>query len=301
LFSITPDVAADTGVHLGDGSLFIGHESSAGTYRYQITGHATEDQLYLVGHVIPLITAAYNMNNPTFYVNPQRTWMSVRYHNKIIVLLKHQQLGLPNGKKTLASVPERIRSDRRLMARVAREILATDGVLGFYNATSNHIHKYGRIQIRMSARHIIEELGHFLRDELGMTVSCRFDIQGDGDHTLPQHILQINRAEDIERWKREIGFSNPSHISRFMVFQEVGHCPPGTSITNRLLFLTGCSSRLDELGEVPVDAIVSILDLMRKDFGSPISEGKAIVAAIEKINRRLESNLGRALPAIIRD
>ena len=301
MFSITPEVAADTGIHLGDGNLLIGRGSYVGTYRYELTGNAIEDQLYLVGHAVPLITSAYDVHNPTFYVNPQRTWMSVRYHNKAIVLFKHEQLGLPNGKKTHAFIPQTIRDNAKLMRYLAREILATDGVLGFYNASSNHPHKYARIQIRMTARHVIEELGRFLHDDLGITVSRRFDNEVfGGRHARPQHILQINRSDDIEAWKREIGFSNPSHISRFMVFQQIGECPPKTSIINRLLFLTGCSSRLDKFEAIPLDAIVCILNDMRKHFGSPTSEGRTIIDEITKINCKLSTSLRRTLPRIIR-
>jgi len=300
MFSVTLEVAADTGIHLGDGSLLIGRGSYVGTYRYELTGNAIEDQIYLIGHAAPLIASAYGITNPTFYVNPGLTWMSVRYHNKTLVLFKHEQLGLPNGKKTYAFIPEVIRANTKLMRPLAREILATDGVLGFYNASSNHPHRYGRIQIRMTARKVIEGLGQFLRDELGMSVSCRLDKEGfGGPNARPQHILQINRSEDIELWKKEIGFSNPSHISRFMVFQKNGECPPKTSIVNRLLFLTGCSSRLDELGTIPADAMTSILNVMKRNFGSPTAEGRTIVDQIVKINCRLNTSLHRALPKIV--
>lgn len=298
---MTPELAADTGIHLGDGSLLIGRGSYVGTYRYELTGNAIEDQPYLVGHAVPLIASAYNVHNPTFYVNPQRTWMSVRYHNKAIVLFKHEQLGLPNGKKTHASIPQTICGNAKLMRFLAREILATDGVLGFYNASPNHPNKYARIQIRMTARHVIEQLAQFLRTVFGITVSCRFDREGFGGcHTHPQHILQINRAEDIERWRTEIGFSNPSHISRFIVFRKIGYCPPNTSLLTRLSFLTGCSSQLHAPRAVPEDAMVSTLDLMRKDFGSPMLEGRAIIDEIRKINYKLNSTLGRTLPEITR-
>ncbi len=301
MFSITAEVAADTGIHLGDGNLLIGRGSYVGTYRYELTGNAIEDQLYLVGHAVPLIASAYDVHNPTFYVNPKRTWMSVRFHSKPIVLFKHEQLGLPNGKKTHAFIPQPIRGNPKLMKYLAREILATDGVLGFYNASSNHPHKYARTQIRMTARHVIEEQGYFLRDVLGMAVSCRFDREGfGGPLARPQHILQINRSDDIERWRMEIGFSNPSHISRFMVFQQIGQCPPKTSIINRLSFLTDCSSSLDKFEVIPLNAMVSILNDMRKHFGSPTSEGRTVIDEIMNIDCKLRSSLGRPLPRIIR-
>jgi hypothetical protein len=302
MFPITPDIAADTGIHLGDGNLLIGRGSYLGTYRYELTGHAVEDQLYLLGYAVPLIKSAYGIGNPRFYVNPQKTWMSVRYHNKTLVLFKHQQLGLPNGKKTHALIPSRILSDTKLMRHFAREILATDGVLGFYNASPSKSHKYPRIQIKMTARNVIKELAKFLRAEMGITVSCRLDMdRPDSPYAQPQHLLQINRSEDVEKWRTKIGFSNPSHISRFMVFEQIGECPPRTSIVNRLMFLTGCSARLNEFEAIPLDAMARILNLMRKCFGSPMSDGKAITTQIKEINLKPTGTLHRTLPWIIVD
>ena len=300
MYSITPDVAADTGIHLGDGSLFIGRKESAGTYRYEVIGHATEDQLYLIGQVMPTVSAAYGLRDPGIYVNRELTWASIRYHSKNVVLFKHETLGLPNGKKSNASIPAMIRTDSHLMRHLAREILAADGVLGFYNASPKHAHKYARIQIKLTATLVIEELARFLRDELGMSVSCRMNCVGSGGwHTRPQHIIQLNCSDEIDLWRREIGFSNPSHISRFMVFEKLGYCPPHTSMSGRILFLSGCSPVPTASEQIPRDALVSVVDLMRKRFNSPKLEGEALVRQIGAINRNLRSKNHRALPEIV--
>ena len=146
-FPLTPDVAADTGVHIGDGSLFIKTGKTHGSYTYTITGNALEDHLYLIGTMMPTISAAYGLNRPGFYINPEKTWISVRYQSKAVALFKHKTLGLPNGRKTNLSIPIDIRRDARLMKHLARELLATDGLLGFYNACRSGTHKYPRIQI----------------------------------------------------------------------------------------------------------------------------------------------------------
>jgi hypothetical protein len=228
--------------------------------------------------------------------------MSLRYHNKPLALFKHEQLGLPSGKKTAATIPLQIRKDARLMKHFAREILATDGLLGFYNASQNRPHKYGRIQIRMTARNVIEELAAFLRNELGMSISCRsceFGSEEPRNHR--QYIIQINGSEGIDIWEREIGFSNPSHISRLMVFLELGECPPNTSITNRLSFLSGCASHLSNDGCISKNAIECMINLMRRRFGSPRSDAREIMDRIVTINGTLRSKLGRGLPEIVND
>lgn len=298
-FPLTPDIAADTGIHLGDGSLFIRQGQPKTSYRYEVTGHAVEDQLYLFGTVIPIISSAYGLDKPGFHLDRECRWVSLRYENKALALFKHDVLGLPNGRKTNAVIPGKISQSPRLMCHLAREILATDGVLGFYG-TPGYPHKYARIQIKLTAKRVIEELADFLRNGLGMQISLRpHSTTYDGWGTNPRFILQINRSEDIDTWRKKIGFSNPSHVSRVMVFERLGECPPGTSISDRLTFLSGCSSRLIKSGEIPLDAFASLIHTMKKTFGFPRIDDKAIVDQIVMINQKLRLRLNRELPTIV--
>lgn len=298
MFSITPEVAADTGIHLGDGHLFIRQNGTDTNYCYDITGNALEDQLYLLSHVIPTIELAYDLHKFGVYLDPGRTWMSIVFQSKNVALFKHGVLGLPNGRKISPSIPSAILDDARLMKYFVREILATDGVLGFYNASRNQPHKYPRIQIKMTARAVIEGLSKFLRRELGINVSCRLNAEPGGCGRRPRHITQINRSADIDIWRKEIGFSNPSHISRMMVFEELGECPPGTSILDRLSFLTGCTSTLKVSGAIPESAFESAISRMKREFGSPVLDAPRTIERIQKVNLRLRS-LARELPRIV--
>ncbi|OLE74717.1 hypothetical protein AUG19_07975 [archaeon 13_1_20CM_2_54_9] len=244
MFHLSPDVAAETGIHIGDGGLSIKRGGPHGHYQYEITGHAVEDQLYLIGTVMPTISAAYDLQRPGYYINPEQTWISLRYQSKAVALFKHETLGLPNGRKTDLSIPALIRQDSQLMRQFARELLATDGVLGFYNARKCGLRKYPRIQIKLKACPVIEQLANFLRVELGIHATCRNNLGiHEGWGTSLQQIIQVNRSEDIDTWRREIGFSNLSHISRMMVFELQGECLPRTCIVDRLSMLSGRFSR----------------------------------------------------------
>src|SRR5436309_3656620 len=112
-FHLSPDVAAETGIHIADGGLSIKRGGPHGSYQYEVTGHALEDQLYLIGTVMPTISAAYHLQRPGLYINPEQTWISLRYQSKAVALFKHETLGLPNGRKRNLSIPEAFRSDAR--------------------------------------------------------------------------------------------------------------------------------------------------------------------------------------------
>jgi len=295
---MTPDVAADTGIHLGDGQLFIRQSGADTNYTYDITGSAVEDQLYLLSQVIPTVESAYDLHKFGVYLDRGRTWMSIVFQSKNVALFKHRVLRLPNGRKINLSIPPAIFDDVRLMKYCAREILATDGVLGFYNASKNQPHKYPRIQIKMTARAVIEELARFLGRKLCINVSCRLNAEPGGCGRRPRHIIQINRSADIDLWRKEIGFSNSSHISRMMVFEELGECPPRTSILDRLSFLTGCTSTLRASGPIPQSAFESAISTMRREFDSPVLDARLTIERIRNTNLRLRS-LVRELPRIV--
>jgi len=299
-FHLSPDVAAETGIHIGDGGLSIKRGGPHGSYQYEVTGHALEDQLYLIGTVMPTISAAYHLQRPGLYINPEQTWISLRYQSKAVALFKHETLGLPNGRKTNLSIPTVIRKDSGLMKHLGRELLATDGLLGYYNAFRNGLHKYPRIQLRMAAGQVIGEFATFLREELGISSLLRTEVvTHDGWGIRHQHILQISRSEDIDIWSREIGFSNPSHISRMMVFESLGECTPRTSIVDRLSFLCGRSSRLIRSGPIARFDLVSLVEKMRQRFGFPQARGEDILQGVDDVNQRLKLALGRMLPRLV--
>jgi len=301
LFSLTPAVAADTGIHVGDGYLRIKRGGSHGSNQYQVTVHALEDQLYLIGTVMPTIKAAYGLDRPGLYVNPRQTWISASYQSKDVALFKHEILGLPNGRKNNISIPEPIMSDANLMKQFARELLSTDGLLGFYSAASNAIHKYPRIQIKLRAGPLIGEVASFLREELGMSVSQRSELVAhEGWGISNQEILQISNSQDIETWREEIGFSNPSHISRFMVFENIGECKPRTCVVDRLSFLSGQSTELVPSDPIAPDDLVSVVNRMRKNFGFPLLDGNEILRWITTINAHLATKRSRNLPMLVK-
>lgn len=299
-FPLSPDVAAETGIHIGDGGLLVKRGGPHGSYQYEVTGHALEDQLYLTGTVMPTISAAYDLRQPGIYINPGQTWISLRYQSKAVALFKHQTLGLPSGRKRGLSIPESLSSDPRLMRHLGRELLATDGLLGFYSATRGGIHKYPRIQLKMSAGQVIEQFSNFLRNELGISFLRRTELVAhDGWGISHQHILQISRSEDVETWRREIGFSNPSHISRMMVFESLGECVPRAGILDRLSFLCGRTPGLRASGPINRYDLLSIVDKMRKSFQFPRLSGEAILQKVSEINEHLQSTLGRGLPVLV--
>jgi len=83
-----------------------------------------------------------------------------------------------------------------------------------------------------------------------------------------------------------------------MVFEELGECPPGTSIVDRLAFLAGCSCSLKAEGPIPESAFDSVISKMNRQFGSPIIDAHSAIIQIQSVNQRLH-HLDRELPRIV--
>src|SRR3989441_8364542 len=62
--------------------------------------------------------------------------------------------------------------------------------------------------------------------------------------TLFPYTTLFRSSEDIDIWSREIGFSNPSHISRMMVFESLGECTRSEEHTSELQSLAYLVCRL---------------------------------------------------------
>ena len=131
-----------------------------------------------------------------------------------------------------------------------------------------------------------------------MNASCIFGLNPVRSVWRPRHRIQVNGSANMDRWRKEIGFSNPSHISRLMTFEELGECPPRTNILDRLSYLTGCSRGLRASGPLPMSAFESAISQMRREFGSPDLNANQTLERIQSINTRVQ-HLSRELPRIV--
>ena len=49
--------------------------------------------------------------------------------------------------------------------------------------------------------------------------------------------VELHRKEDISRWLREIGFKNPKHMSKVLIWKKFGFVPPHTTLKTRMQIL----------------------------------------------------------------
>jgi len=79
----------------------------------------------------------------------------------------------------------------------------------------------------------------FLKEQLkemcsnfGIKVMDKKPYKGRKDKNT-MYELVIYRKSDIDRWIKEVGFSNSKHKTKIMVWNKLGFCPPKTTIYER--------------------------------------------------------------------
>ena len=283
-------LAREIAVHTGDMHLYIDDKWH---YRFNVYGHITEEALYLLGCVVPLEIIVYGLK-PSWFQKPHKDQtLVIAYCSKPAALFKSKVIGLPIGKKRHIIPPQIVRRNRRLMCNYVCEICSTDGLIGFYNANKKYNpHKYPRIQIRMTLREVIESLAEFVRQELSINARTYYDIKRKNGSI--QHTLAINGKEKLDTWRKTIGISNPSKISKVMVWEKYGICPPHTTILQRFAMISDIidplkykekNQSIPAVKSLPQKDIIDILVKMRKDYGYPLIKPTTLVNLAETVDK----------------
>jgi hypothetical protein len=203
------DLAEETGMHVGDGSMNIYN----GIYSYTLACHNIDDREFMDNYVIPLYKRIYGVK-----ISP-RMWSKGTYgfrlHNKEMVEFKHS-LGLPYGKKDKISIPEHILNDDSFLKAFIRGFMATDGSVN--NFLANKKTTYPRIQLSNVSVKLMKQLYVILK-KFGFRVTVWIS-----SHNYPRwnksNRISINGYNQLKKWHDEIGFINPKQERKYSLLMQ---------------------------------------------------------------------------------
>ena len=112
----SPDLAYESGVHLGDGSL--------DEYRYRISGDRTKEIEYYEEVLAPLVENLFGIK-PTIAFENNSVYLSA--YSRELVLFKGQVLGFPIGRKAGLSIPQVLKANSPSTCNVVSGLYDTDG------------------------------------------------------------------------------------------------------------------------------------------------------------------------------
>lgn len=199
------DLAEETGLHLGDGSMNFYN----GKGLYQLRGHIEDDKPHYALIIKPLYKKLFNIDlslrdMPSTGVHGFQIW------NDELVNYKHKVLGLPLGPKHDFLVPTVIAENDEFSRSFIRGYFDTDGCL-YLEHKNNKL--YPRIEMVSICEGFIKQLKDIML-RLGFRVcyNIRKDVRR---HRFPIHKLSIRGNEMTKKWFSEIKPNNPKHVKKF--------------------------------------------------------------------------------------
>ena len=226
----------ELGVHYGNGSLF--DDRRWGKAGFDIYGDLYDDQPYLQYHVSNLIEGAYGIK-PRSYVHPRSATLILRTLSRNALIIK-ENAGLHPGRKIHLHLPGFLQEYERgkMIVPFLRGLVDIEGSLRFRNQFRDR-HYYPVLECEMGDSPFIKTV-HTMLSELGMPVAFRvrrprtrkFDRRAKAS-------FYMSGWKGINAWLENFGLANAKHLSKLLIAQKYGYCPPHTSLDERLGIIAG--------------------------------------------------------------
>jgi len=226
-----PDLAYETGAHIGDGCMQI----FPSKYDYRVTFWGSAEEFDYYDEILkPILMKLYGLKNIMVRKVSTENTIYLRVCSKQLVLFKRDVLGLPCGKKSqIKGLPDFIKNSEKLLSECISGLFDTDSSLRFIRKREKY--DYPQISLKSSNEKLAKDVNKQLKD-LGFNTALHFENILDlrTRKRYPLWIIDINGEEMLERWMKEIAFRNNIHSTKYRIWKEKGFCPPRTTLQQRL-------------------------------------------------------------------
>jgi len=233
---IDEDLAELLGIHIGDGCISKNKRYS----EYYLGGDLKEEKEYHDNWVAPLFNKKIMIplfNKKVIYKEHPKIGVYGFYIFSKDLVKFFEKLGIKAGSKINLRIPSQILSNNKLSLRFLRGLFDTDGNIYFDKNRSAKNPKNDRPAIKLGtvSKNLINDL-FFLFKKLGLNPRLKKPYQGKRDKNAV-HTVLVYRKADIEYFIKNIGFKNPKHSTKWLIFKKLGYCPPKTTLKERLKIL----------------------------------------------------------------
>lgn len=234
-------LAEDIGIQIGDGSLplYI-DKKSVQHYVIGCYGNIIEDRIYLKNLVIPLKRRLFNIDL-RLNDHPTAGECYIKFESKAIFTFYKNVIGLQTGRKNNIPIPKIIlKAPLEIKLACVRGIADTDFSLVF-KKDFKKVNRDPYIQLGCASKNLIKQIARILK-EIGITSTTIFDCEfktKNRDKIYIKHYLNIHGKRNLEKWMELIGFNNPIHFTKYLIWKKFGVCPPYTTLNQRFTILRG--------------------------------------------------------------
>ena len=215
---LTPGLAEDMGIHIGDGSLYKCNPTRP-SYEFKYASN-TKEKDYLM-HILKIKKKLFGLNK--YKIRQRNNELNLTFNSLAISTFYINSLGIPSGSKVhSSSVPEIINNskDKEILSSFLRGVVDTD----FYFCFKN---KYGKpypiIQGMFASKDLVIGLGT-LFNKLGIKNNVKLEIPKFDKRSSKYYIkneVTISGWKRVGRYINIVGFNNPKNLKRIKM------SPPG--------------------------------------------------------------------------
>ncbi len=204
---LTPKLAEDLGIHIGDGSLYWCNKNKVSTEFFYSSD--LQEEAYR-RHILSLKQELYDL--PNFRRYQKGNEIQIRFCSLAMATFYNKVFGFPIGKKSqIAKVPETIlkSNDKDIISACLRGVVDTD--FHFRIKSSNG---YPQLCAGLSSKNLVEDLS-FLLNKLKVKNTTRFNIKCFDkrfNRYNIKNLIYISGFERVGAYLTKIGFNNPKHF-----------------------------------------------------------------------------------------
>jgi intein/homing endonuclease len=211
---ISPELAEETGWHIGDGSM--NYYKNQGTLRgfYQLRGHIEDDKRHYIDRIKPIFKRLYNLEI-NLREMPSTRVFGFQIWNDDLVRFK-QNLGLKLGPKVGIIIPEVFLKNKELKIAVIKGIFDTDGCI-YLQKKNNKL--YPRLEIKTISLKLAEQLKD-LYLELGLRATMYKNSYNDDGNRKQDYTIVIRGNEMFHRFMEVIKPANPKHNTKYSLYRK---------------------------------------------------------------------------------
>jgi len=198
---LTPELAEEIGMHLGDGFL------SSKKFEYRLKGNKNEK-----GYYDNSIKRLYkNLYNLDLDMKEYESTYGFELCSQAIWNFKNKILKIPSGRKDNIKIPELIKvEDTEILTSFLRGMFDTDGCVSFIKKYTKFGNYYPVISISLKSKELIFDIAEIL-EMLGLKPKISF---------WEYWTISLNGYERLEKYSKLIGWSNPKNIDKVIKWKK---------------------------------------------------------------------------------
>ena len=211
---ITPELAEETGWHMGDGSMNFYKNGKHIGGLYQLRGHIEDDKPHYIERIKPVFKMLYGIDISLREMPSTRVFGFQIWSNELVKF--KESLGLKTGPKLDLVIPSNFLKTDELKSAVIRGIFDTDGCI-YLEKKNNKL--YPRMQIATICFQLAKQLKNIF-SEFKINTILSEDKWSKRGNRKTLYLIRINGDSMFHKFMNVIKPANPKHLAKYSLYRK---------------------------------------------------------------------------------